>query len=588
MTAIAPAESSRVSSPLLVAAALALVTSFALFTYKQVPLLTFPYAINYGEGVLLDQMRRVTEAPGLYPEFEQPPYVIDNYPPIYPLVARLFPAPPHAPFFGGRLVSLLATLISTWMVGLLVRRWAGDAAGLFASATFLALPEIHRFAGLARVDALALACGLVGLYCILRQSSWLKVAGCAAFFVSIYTRQSMLALPTVGFLLLLRRDGLSAWVWPAGLLVAGVAGYTALHLTTDGRVYDHLVHFNVLQYNWDAVTHRWFGLLYPLRYPLVVAALLALAPLPRHGRWRLGGSLGIYGVVLLWAAWWLLPVLVQSSIRYFFPAAGEVGSFGIHEQDLHLYGNLREFHLAMAAAAVLATLRGWFYSEKDEDDPTLGIFVLAGFASAALIGRVGSDVNYLFELCALLCLTVGRGLGRGPQIQRRVIAVLLAIGLLGNMTLLMWPGPYGDTSASRLDSIAKRTQRMLSILRQIEGPILSEDPQLQPLLGKPLEFEVFMHSRLIEAGAWDPRDLERSLEERRWGAIVLRWGLASPDPATATGVPTLIPVREAVFLPKSFIDEHILPYYRVEPRYHSFEAVTRAYGVRWDILVPRD
>lgn len=572
----------------LLAAAVALVTSFALFTVQQVPLLTFPYAINYGEGVLLDQMRRVTEPPGLYPEFGQQPYVIDNYPPVYPLIARAFPAPQHAPFFGGRLLSLLASLVSAWMIGLVVRRWAGDAAGMLSSATFLALPEVHRFAGLARVDALALAFGLVGFYCILRRDRWLRVLGCAAFFLSIYTRQSMLAVPVVGFLLLLRREGWSAWVWPAGLLVAGIAGYSVLHLATGGRAYDHLIHFNVLQYSWQEVIYRWFGLMYPWRYPLILAAFVALAPLAPKGRFRVTGSFLLYALGALLAAGWLIPVLFQSSLRYFSPPEGEFGVFGIHQDDFRLYDNLEQFHVVMAAVALLAGLRFVLRSEREQDDPSMGWMVLAGFGSAALIGRVGSDVNYLFELCALLCLTAGWGLARGPKWQRRAIAALLATGLVANMTALAWPGKYGDTSPFRLSAISRRTERILSLLRDVKGPILSEDPQLQPLMGKPLEFEVFMHSKLLEAKIWDSAEFARSFREQRWGALVLRWSLVSPDSATLADDAVLIAVRDQAVIPKSFLDQHVLPYYETDRRHQFLESKTRAYGFRWDVMLPRD
>ena len=162
--------------------ALLVVASFACFAVHSLPALTFGHSLNYGEGVLLDQVRRIQLGEGLYPTFTEAPYLIDNYPPIYPFLASLIPSPEGSPFFGGRLLSVVATLISATMVALLVRRFSGDAAGLFCAAIFLCIPEVNRFAVFMRVDSLGLAFGLVGLYAILGPNRWWRLAGCAGFF----------------------------------------------------------------------------------------------------------------------------------------------------------------------------------------------------------------------------------------------------------------------------------------------------------------------------------------------------------------------------------------------------------------------
>lgn len=587
----------RALARLLFATAVAcLIGAFAVFTYKAVPKLTFPFAINYGEGVLLDQMRRVTEAPGLYPSFEEPPYLIDNYPPVYPILARLMPAPDHARFFGGRLLSLLSTLIAAWMIALLVRRWAGETAALLAAATFLSLPEVYRFAYLVRVDALALAFGLTGLYFVLRSHFWLKVAGCVAFFLCIYTRHSMLALPTLGFLLLLGRDGLRSLVWPAGLLTGGVGGYVVLHLLTDGRIYDHLIHFNVLQYSWEQAKYRWFLTLYPWRYPLILAVLLALAPFPPRGRLRLklssvaGGMAWIYSAGAVAAIGMVATLFYRSSMRFFFPTQGELPLFGVHRDDLEFMSNVMlSLHIVIAALAVLTVLRAFLRSEKEEDDPSLGLFVLLGFTSAVLIGRVGSDTNYLFEVLALLCLAAGWAVSRGPGVMRIAVTTLLVITVVVNSALVLRPNP--DSSPERLRSITVRSERLLTALESVDGPILSEDPQLQPLLKQPLELQVFMYRRLIDAAVWDPARFKERIANKEWGAIVLRWTLASPDVSTkrfAPGqAPSWIPVRDGNVIPLDILYDFIQVYYELDPRTQVLEPITPAYGWRWDLYVPK-
>ena len=264
--------------------ALFLLVSFGLFLHHTLPMLTFGLELKYGEGVLLDQVRRVWEEPGLYPPFSEPPYIIDNYPPLYPWLVSLIPSPEGAPFFAGRLVSVASILCAAWLVGLIVRRTAGDAAALAASALFLATPEIIDFGMRMRVDSLGLALGLFGFFFTLARSPRLRWLGCLAFFLSIYTRHSGLALPVAAYLLLYLREGKSALPWVGGLVAAGILAFLGGNLWFSGGLYEHLIEFNVLPYDWEGGLKRWFGG-FVLRLPLLAAVWLALRPESKNAVW---------------------------------------------------------------------------------------------------------------------------------------------------------------------------------------------------------------------------------------------------------------------------------------------------------------
>lgn len=577
-------ESRRVPPiPVIVAAAL-LIASFVVFTYGTLGKLNYPHAINYGEGVVLDQMRRVSEAPGLYPAFESAPYLIDNYPPVYPILASWMPTPRQAPFFGGRLLSMLGTLVSAWMIGLLVRRWSGDAAALLCAALYLALPEVHRFAELLRVDSLGIAFGLVGCYLIQREGMGSRVAGCAAFFLCIYTRHSLLALPAAGFLLLLRQEGFRSLIWPAGLLVAGVLGYGALHLWTDGRVYDHLIHFNVLSYSWVSTQQKWFATLYPWRLPLILAGFLALVPLAPVGRFRWSWSFLGFVICGMGALYCMNQTLLSSARRYFWPGEGEKPMFGIHQADLEpALASLQALHIWVAVAAVLVILRWRPRSERPEDDPTGGLFTLLGFGSAALIGRVGSDVNYLYELLALLCLTIGWGIGKAPKWWKLGIWCAAVLAIAANLMLLF--SVAGGLNAERMDQVKKRDRRLLGELLNLPGPVLSEDPALLPLLGRPLEYQAFMYRALLESQRWDPEPLLNDLREQRFAAIVIHAVGVSADPSTMK--PVILWVRGQDCIPKVIFEEQIVPHYQWDGKTRILEKVTEHHWNRWEIWVPR-
>ena len=50
---------------------------------------SFPHELRYGEAVVMDQARRVSEDPGLYPEIGKEPWLFDQYAPGYPIVVNL-------------------------------------------------------------------------------------------------------------------------------------------------------------------------------------------------------------------------------------------------------------------------------------------------------------------------------------------------------------------------------------------------------------------------------------------------------------------------------------------------------------------
>ena len=60
-----------------------------LFAQHAALALDYPYNLNYGEGPLLDQAARLARGEGIY-SLSAPPYLIANYPPVYPLVVAPF------------------------------------------------------------------------------------------------------------------------------------------------------------------------------------------------------------------------------------------------------------------------------------------------------------------------------------------------------------------------------------------------------------------------------------------------------------------------------------------------------------------
>ncbi|MFN0059538.1 MAG: hypothetical protein ACKVX7_13870 [Planctomycetota bacterium] len=532
--------------------------AFGLFAYRALPLLTFPFELRYGEAEVLDMARRAVDlsSPGLYPPFGEPPYLVGNYPPVYPLVLGCLPQSVDAPFFAGRLLSMLAVLISAGLIALILRREgalgaAAEGAGFVGAGLFLSSTFVQEFGMVVRVDALGLAFGLAGMYFTLRASPrdsaaangspssaptlnaqrdlWL---GAICFFLSVYTRHSLLALPCASYALLVMRSGWFALSWPLGLSLAGIATFLIGNAALGGEPYNHLIHLNQLPYRWGDVERKWMLSMWSSwSYPLALWALLALRPatIIAHDRslWARIGFVGLCGAAVLA----LLPVAGLATTSDWFARS----LFGALEQEEMFIAKLNGvrigatvFHALFCLCAVFAVI-GWTgNSRHDRPARAAGVLLLGGVLSAMLIGRTGSDVNYLYEYVTALCLCAAPTLWQATGRWRLVGVVLLALFVVGgNFNYEFTRG----TSLARRNEIARRG-KTLAALANTDGPILSEDASFVVILNRPLEYQPFMFRQLADERIWDPTELLREVVDRKFAAVVFvedRFGFLEID-----------------------------------------------------------
>jgi hypothetical protein len=84
----------------------------------------FPYQLDGEEGFLLAQAMRLAHGQGLYGSLDHPPYVVDNYPPLYPMVwsvwLRLAGRDAVPSLAAGRVIAASAAGIAALLVAALV------------------------------------------------------------------------------------------------------------------------------------------------------------------------------------------------------------------------------------------------------------------------------------------------------------------------------------------------------------------------------------------------------------------------------------------------------------------------------------
>lgn len=479
-----PARPKRQLSPLKVIGWLVVGAALLVLLYAQaqalvpfaehIPLaLDDPYPLNYGEGPLLDQAVRLSRGENIYPaNLAQPPYTITNYPPLYVLAQAPFVARFGAAFWYGRLISLISTGAAALFLGLAVRAATRDLlAGLVAGLTLLTIPYLYYWSALARIDCLALALSLAGLWVAVAgyKRGWAVLLAALLMSAAAFTRQTyLLAAPLAAFAYLWGRGerfhalGFAVLI---GCVVLGV--FAVLLVATQGGIFTHIITANVNALDSTLVTHYLDEV--RANFPVFLAA---------------GGLYLILG--LLWGrpAWWMIAP-----------------------------------------------------------------YCLGAVAVAFTISKVGSDVNYLFELSAAFCMAAGGVIALARRFFPLRAAALLALAFAVSMAASLTASHY----APLLRELARepsRLDRLAEFIRTTDQPIIADEAMgLLVLEGKPVLMQPFEMSQLARAGLWDQQPFLDALERGDYPVILLYQPMSNPQLRFERWTPEMLRVINNSFRP---------------------------------------
>ena len=316
----------------------------ALFIWNAINTVRFPYGADYGEAPLVDQARRIQTKAILYKsDLNEPPYVITNYPPLYPALISAANSIFRIPLFqAGRIISVFYSLVTGYIIGLFTYHLTGNKwFGVLSATIFWGQPYVIFWSSLARVDLMALAFSLLGLWILYRyrESGIGIVFACVCFLISTFTRQSyLLSGPLAGFI----------WLWHLNrkrvltfILIFGVSGLLIsgmINAITNGGFFTNIVMANINRFD---IPH-------------------ALS---------LGRQLFMIWEIILIITTAVIMLTIYSRFKYL-----SVDRSQTLQQPFIFYG--------------------------------LIFFTLGAFISALTIGKIGSNVNYFLELiaaCAIMC-----------------------------------------------------------------------------------------------------------------------------------------------------------------------------------------
>jgi hypothetical protein len=138
--------------------------------------------------------------------------------------------------------------------------------------------------------------------------------------------------------------------------------------------------------------------------------------------------------------------------------------------------------------------KGWFMAAP----------YLAGALAAALtIAKVGSDVNYLYELAAGLCLAAGVWAGWLRRVPALRAALLVALAWQVTTMLTLSEGKYIPIQNEKINQWAQN-EALATLVATTDAPIIADEHMgLLALNHRPILIQPFEMTQLARDGLWD-------------------------------------------------------------------------------------
>lgn len=441
----------------------------------------YPFSLDETEGYVLGQVHRLSIGGRLYGPIDEWPYVVDNYPPAFPvllsglegILGREYRQPALLPVPGvadddERSVGVkaatfahhlprarsLVLLIALGIGGLLTALWRGRGATWSEVALGLTLwiaqPAVFFMCPLTRADWPALLCGIAALWLAQRglalptDRPWLSGSAVVGMLALLFRQSAIVPVVAIALTLGLAKD--RRFTMFLGVAAAtGLVMALALHLT------------------------------YGLDFWLHITAYTKT-------RWLPDRLLGTWGFFMRHSSLWL----------------------------------------------VLAGL-GWWTLRREEGWTLPVIYAPLALATGLLSGKVGSDMNYFLEPILGGILVTGLAFrywrNGGQQWPAWVVAGSVMVLLQSAVVQNPRAGSYRPT---RYD-LANGTELLLQ-LQQVQGVVLSEEEGIVALAGKEVGYNPFIMAELEREGVWDDTPLVEQLNARVIPVVIV---LELPDPNRA-------------------------------------------------------
>jgi hypothetical protein len=353
---------------------------------------------------------------------------------------------------------------------------------------------------------------------LLSLISMMISALCIALVLHSFTQDWLAAL--TGGMLLFAIPYARAWapLFRIDSLALGLS-WAALYLLVSGEGERRNLLWVAILMTAAIYTRQSYGLAAPL-----AAFVWLLSQQPRRRALTLAAYVGGIGLGLFV----LLNILTGGGF-YFNIVTANINKFQLPTLLNYMRRVLADLPVLVMLVAVFLLagwnrVRGWRLAAP---------YLLGAAISALTIGKIGSNVNYLLELSAALCLATGlvfawlrqkshvadsKASKTGWQLASISLAVILALQVF-------WAannhGGY-EQYLRQKTTLQTQNEVLLGLIEQSTGPVLTgEHMGLLALTGRPIYYQPFEMKQLSDSGVWDQAPFLAELESGKYPLILM-------------------------------------------------------------------
>lgn len=260
------------------------------FLFIGIASVLYPHDLDSYEGILFLPALRISSGQPIYgiDVVLREPFMFATYGPLYYTVLGFMLKLTGVTFLPGRLMSLLATAATAFVIYRAVKREdAGSIAGVVAVAVFLIMPPAWVFGAIQRVDALGVFFTLLAVvisFSVVRRSYLMLAGGFAA--LAFLTKPTLIAAGvsiTICLLFSKRLKDLSWFVAGGACVVA--AGVLMMVLSGNGGYLFNLSSANLpLSFRWYLTNFRVITQSHTVFACVVIAAVALVRFRPRESK----------------------------------------------------------------------------------------------------------------------------------------------------------------------------------------------------------------------------------------------------------------------------------------------------------------
>lgn len=233
----------------------------------------------------------------------------------------------------------------------------------------------------------------------------------------------------------------------------------------------------------------------------------------------------VYFAALVLGVFALLTVVTQGGI-FFHVITANVNTLESRIIDFYLDEITRNLPIFLGTMAVMlligifADRRLWWFASP---------YLFGAVITALTIVKVGSDVNYLYELSAAFALSAGGVVAWSRRFPLLRVGLLLILAWAVIMAFDLSAAKYQPILVERIDD-APQMNQLIQFINQTDAPIIADEHMaLLTLLDRPILIQPFEMSQLAAVGVWDQAPFLENLRHGDYPFVLIYQPYRNPN-----------------------------------------------------------